>query len=152
MAPSLKYSLFHHIILKTVRFKKVTDFYNTYLKQNCLSKMKDYGLGRLFEPKSKSMNDLVSDEATKVSGIDLKSRFSWLWFYFGLNNPDNANKFVFDSDNSPALSAFSPTWYNYHGPGSRTRSGKCGLLGEFYKRSGIWAYGDCKISRRSICE
>ena len=84
----------------------------TNAKQNCLSKMKDYGFGQLFEPKSRSMNDLVAEEANKSFGDG--------YAFIGVNDIAIEKTFVFESDNSPVLSAFSPSWF--HGPeGSKSR-------------------------------
>ena len=84
----------------------------TNAKQNCLSKMKNYGFGQLFEPKSRSMNDLVAEEANKSFGDG--------YAFIGVNDIAIEKTFVFESDNSPVLSAFSPSWF--HGPeGSKSR-------------------------------
>ena len=79
----------------------------TNAKQNCLSKMKDYGFGQLFEPKSKSMNDLVANKVNTTFGDD------WPLPFIGFNDIAIENTFVFESDNSPVLSAFSPSWMTH---------------------------------------
>ena len=116
-------------------------------KSNCLSKMVQYGFGRLFEPKSKSMNDLVATEANTVF---------YDWLYIGFNDIATDMTYVFDSDNSPVLSAFSPKWYGSYGPGGNEDSLDCGILSAAYIEGslalGDWAESACSANRRSICE
>ena len=117
-------------------------------KSNCLSKMVQYGFGRLFEPKSKSMNDLVATEANTVF---------YDWLYIGFNDIATDMTYVFDSDNSPVLSAFSPKWYGSYGPGGSRDAEDCGILSAYYLQDntdiGDWAETDCESgTRRSICE
>ena len=119
-------------------------------KLNCLAKMECYGFGRLFEPQSKSMNDLVATEARNVFGDD--------FVYIGFNDIATDKTYVFDSDNSPVLSAFSPTWYlpTIYGPRGRKNHEDCVVLAAYKNHSqvlGYWAETHCKSgTRRSICE
>ena len=116
-------------------------------KLNCLAKMECYGFGRLFEPKSKSMNDLVATETNTV--------FASYWVWIGFNDIATDMTYVFDSDNSPVLSAFSPKWHNSYGPGGNKDSADCGILSLFKLGSlaiGDWAESACAATRRSICE
>ena len=92
-------------------------------KLNCLAKMGCYGFGRLFEPKSQYMNNYVADEANQEFDDD--------WFYIGFNDIATDENYVFDSDNSPVLSAFSPKWYYLHGPGGNRSSEDCGILSAY---------------------
>ena len=113
-------------------------------KLNCLAKMEQYGFGRLFEPKSKSMNDLVATEFNTFFGND------WVWI--GFNDIATDMTYVFDSDNSPVLSAFSPKWYGSYGPGGSRDAEDCGILSASFSL-GDWAETDCESgTRRSICE
>ena len=121
-------------------------------KLNCLAKMECYGFGRLFEPKSKSMNDLVATEGNKIA-------FGNDWVYIGFNDIATDETYVFDSDNSPVLSAFSPKWYlpQFYGPGGSKYLQDCGLLAAYNLYTvdiGDWAETECEsgINRRSICE
>jgi len=118
-------------------------------KLNCLAKMECYGFGRLFEPKSKSMNDLVATEANNFFGN--------AWVYIGFNDIATDKTYVFDSDNSPVLSAFSPEWVNTYGPGAGRDSMDCGLLAAYNSGNvdiGDWGETECESGsyRRSICE
>ena len=120
----------------------------TNAKQNCLSKMKDYGFGQLFEPKSRSMNDLVADEANKSFGNDSS--------FIGFNDIAIEQTYVFESNNSPVLSAFSPSWHKKHGPSGKSKprwvKGDCGVLDASNSHKGNWAEVECKWKHRSICE
>ena len=121
-------------------------------KLNCLAKMECYGFGRLFEPKSKSMNNLVATEARNVFGND--------WVYIGFNDIATDKTYVFDSDNSPVLSAFSPKWGPSYGPGGNRDSQDCGVLSTFtlpvinnIPELGDWGEFACEIGTySSICE
>ena len=99
------------------------------------------------------MNDLVASKAHNVFGGNH-------WAYIGFNDIATDKTYVFNSDNSPVLSAFSPTWYLSHiyGPGGRESTRDCGVL-SIYKnhtsstKLGYWAEVHCESgSRRSICE
>ena len=97
------------------------------------------------------MNDLV---ASKIHNV-----FGHHWVYIGFNDIATDKTYVFDSDNSPVLSAFSPTWYLPHiyGPGGDHKNHvDCVVLAAYKNKLqilGYWAETHCKSgSRRSICE
>ena len=97
------------------------------------------------------MNDLVAHKAHNVFGDD--------WPYIGINDIATDKTYVFDSDNSPVLSVFSPTWYLQHiyGPGGKKSHEDCVVLAAYKNPHpqllGLWAETHCKSgSRRSICE
>ena len=94
------------------------------------------------------MNDLVASKAHNVFGGNH-------WAYIGFNDIATDKTYVFDSDNSPVLSAFSPTWYysTLYGPGGRNPLRDCGILSTYKAYPGYWAETHCESgSRRSICE
>ena len=98
------------------------------------------------------MNDLVASKAHNVFGGNH-------WAYIGFNDIATDKTYVFDSDNSPVLSAFSPTWYLPHiyGPRGRSSHEDCVVLATYKNHKlqllGYWAETHCKSgTRRSICE
>ena len=98
------------------------------------------------------MNDLVAEKAHNVFGNH--------WAYIGFNDIATDKTFVFDSDNSSVLSAFSPTWYQSHVHGPRGTQGRhltslwgCGLLSTKKVYIGYWGETHCESATyRSICE
>ena len=101
------------------------------------------------------MNDLVAEKAHNVFGnhVIISS-------YIGINDIATDKTYVFNSDNSPVLSAFSPKWGPSYGPGGNRDSQDCGVLSTFtlpvinnIPELGDWGEFACEIGTySSICE
>ena len=58
-------------------------------KSNCANKMARYGKGRLFEPKSYNMSEIVSAKAHEI--------FKGGYFWIGINDIDQQYTYVYES-------------------------------------------------------
>ena len=113
----------------------------TNAKANCKDKFGSENHGRLFEPKSLQMNQLVFEASLKVLGFRT-SRYRFL----GVDDLSTEGTFVYSSDSSQI--AFPIPW----APGDPNgfNSSNCILVG--YRNTDRWIDALCRQGQHSICE
>ena len=114
---------------------------------NCAKEMANYGIGRLFEPKSLEMNNEV---ATKV--FTLIGQYG---VHIGVNDIAKPDDYVYDSDSTPI--SFSPKWYDIdstsYSPGNGIAFHQCTFISMLENSyMGSWADYICSVPFYSICE
>ena len=118
----------------------------TAAEENCKEKMRPYGGGQLFEPKSLSKNNRVAEIANALWGP------SHPFPYIGVTDKLQEGTFAYISDGSTIN--FTPPWANgFNGSGGTSYN--CILLATFSSSSrdiGQWADFGCHHNKWSICE
>ena len=125
-------------------FEETTMNY-TEAKTNCANKMTSYGLGRLFEPKSYNMSEMVAAKAK-----DILARY---YFRIGVNDIVQPDNYVYESNSIPI--GFTPNWVpiSSYQPGNNNNEYKCILVGCNQKGNvGMWADHKCDVNVYSVCE
>ena len=119
----------------------------TAAEENCKEKMRPYGGGQLFEPKSLSKNNRVAEIANALWGP------SHPYPYIGVTHKLQEGTFAYISDGSTIN--FTPPWFDI-GHESRGKSDNCILLSTFsskhYGDIGQWIDFGCHHKKWSICE
>ena len=122
---------------KCFYFEKKELNYND-AKINCQEKL--YGLGKLFEPNTRAVNDKIAQMFVSLFG-------SITWPHIGVTDVSQEGKFVY---NTGLPINFSPTWG--YSSGSRGAAHNCVCLGHHSSYMGEWYDGECSQTRPSICE
>ena len=103
-------------------------------KSNCESNN-----GKLFEPKTLSINDGVWDKAKEVYSGNV-----WMWI--GINDKETEGTWVYESDSAPV--AIQP-WHGNE-PDNSASAEHCGRFYTLFVRT--WSDGRCTNSYVYICE
>ena len=114
----------------------------TKAKTNCEDKMSIYGIGRLFEPKSYNMSEMVAAKANEI----LKNEF----FRIGVNDIVQPDNFVYDSNSMPI--GFTPNWSQSSSYQNNNDSHKCIVIGIYLVNLGMWYDYTCENPYYSVCE
>ena len=128
-----------------------SDLTHNEAQANCMEKLKNYGGGKLFEPKSTSESHKVADFAYFILGY-----YSWqeTWLHIGVTDKAQEGIWAYESDGSNIT--FVPYWsdYSYGDP----EYDNCVAVGAFkydyYSNyySGDWSVIWCFSKYMSICE
>ena len=112
-------------------------------QENCATK---FSGGRLFEPRSKSINDKVVKAIKEVTGIDNK------WFWIGITDKTTEGVWRYESTGTKVSDSMTLPWIS--GRGNRGTFDNCVMTysepGHSYFQK--WGDSDCQYYRYSICE
>ena len=111
--------------------------------ENCKEKMKDYGKGILYQPKSISEQKRIVDMAYE----QLDPRY---WHWIGVNDIVTEGHYVYNSNNQTIN--FNPDWYNVYG--SQGQSNNCIMIyvnAPDHVNYAKWADMPCTDTWYSIC-
>ena len=137
----------HTLVMGKCLYFEETKMNYTEAKNNCADKMTSYGIGRLFEPKSYNMSEIVAAKANDILTAD-----TWSWFWIGVNDIVQPDNFVYESNSLPI--SFTPNWapiISYQ-PGNNIDNHKCIVVG-FHPYLGVWANYECgSYEIFSVCE
>ena len=110
----------------------------TAARSNCESKMARYGKGRLVEPRSLEMNEMVAQKAFDLMYVkDPLNGCSY--FHIGVNDTEKPDTYVYESNLEPI--SFTPTWYDGvdHRPGNNKTRHQCTYVGSNKQFLDQWA-------------
>ena len=113
-------------------------------KENCRNKFKSLGVeGKLFEPKTLTINKAVADVGLEVSSNG--------WAYIGVDDIDTEGTFTYTSTLDSPITIQNPQWLKNHG--AKGTSNNCIAL-NFHTSSNhaVWHDSACTTNRESVCE
>merc|ERR1712083_144192 len=101
----------------------------------CASKMAEYGFGRVFEPKSLNMSNVVTEKFQNILGEK--------WYRIGVNDRENPGTFVYDSNSLPI--DFVPNWVSNssEGPDTTIEKYTCVIVSSRSLDFGVWINIKC---------
>jgi len=127
----------------------------TPARSNCENKMARYGKGRLVEPRSLEMNEMVAQKASDLMYVkDPLNGCSY--FQIGVNDIEKPDTYVYESNSEPI--SFTPIWYpsRLHSPGNNVTRNQCTVVGSNKSYLGQWADHKCDFPKYvdfcSVCE
>ena len=113
-------------------------------QENCRNKFKSSGVeGKLFEPKTASINKAVADVGLEVSSSG--------WAYIGVDDINTEGKFTYTSTLDSAVTIQNPRWLKNYG--AKGTSNNCiALYFNTNSNHAVWHDSACTTSRESVCE
>ena len=129
----------YEYILGNCYYFEASAYSFTKASEKCKDSFGDFGIGRIFEPRSKILNDLVIQEARTTVKLDD--------FWIGIRDSDSKNNWQYVSSNQTV------SWTNWRSGQPDNNDGNPeNCLGTLFKDSFEWDDTPCRYSKPSICE
>ena len=111
---------------------------------SCADKFRSAGLeGKLFEPRTSSMNKAVADVGQEV--------LPGSWAFIGVDDIESEGSFTYTSTQNSPISIPNPIWYGSYG--AKGTSNNCiALLFQSGSAHAEWIDTGCTGSRASVCQ
>ena len=114
-------------------------------RANCETKKLVNGSGRLFEPKSHEISEMVAEKANEI--FDSEN-----YYHIGVNDIAKPDTYVYDS--TSLTITFTPKWdeRKEYRPGNNEPERKCILVGHSKQELGKWIDEECRFAVQSVFE